>query len=534
MVKYIFITGGVLSGLGKGVVTASTALLLKSLGYNVTAIKIDPYVNVDAGTMNPYMHGEVFVTEDGGETDLDLGHYERFLDVNLSRKHNITTGQIYYSVIMKERKGEYLGQCVQIIPHVTDEIKRWIREVAHETSSDIVLVEIGGTVGDIEGLPFLEAIRQMRIEEGYGNTLAIHVALAPIISTGEQKTKPVQHSIQELRRIGIQPDVVVVRSPRELEEQNRVKIALYSNLPVRAVFGNPDVDTIYRVPLVLHRKGYTKYIAEKLGLQYREPDLARWEDFVEKLTSASKKIRIAMVGKYTSLHDSYISIVEALKHAGAWNNVKVELDWIESTDIEQGLIPPEKVLESDGVMILPGFGRRGTEGKIKAIKVARENNKPILGICFGMQLMVVEFARHVAGLENANSTELDPNTPYPVVDLLPSQYRVEHLGGTMRLGAHPIRVEKNSLAWRMYGRETVYERHRHRYEVNPKYLDKLEAAGLRVTGWSQEDYPEFIEYRNYPTYYFGSQPHPEFKSRPLSPSPVYYHFVKTIVEETRK
>ncbi|ABN69711.1 CTP synthase [Staphylothermus marinus F1] len=529
MAKYVFITGGVLSGLGKGVITASTGLLLKSIGYSVTAIKIDPYVNVDAGTMNPYMHGEVFVTEDGGETDLDIGHYERFLNQNLTKKHNITTGQIYYSVIMKERRGEYLGKCVQIIPHVTDEIKERIRSVAKETHADIVLVEIGGTVGDIEGLPFLEAIRQMRIEEGYGNTVAIHVALAPIISTGEQKTKPVQHSIQELRRIGIQPDIVVVRSPRELEEENRAKIALYSNLSKEAVYSDPDVDIIYRVPIILHRQGYTKYLAEKLRLEYREPDLSKWYDFLEKLTNPKRKTRIAMIGKYTKLHDSYLSIIEALKHAGAWNNTGIELGWFEATDIENGKLSLEKLLEYDGAVILPGFGKRGAEGKIKAIRFLRENNKPLLGICFGMQLMVVEYARNVVGLERAHSTEIDPNTPYPVIDLLPSQYNVKHLGGTMRLGAHPIHIKKNTIAWQIYRREIVYERHRHRYEVNPKYIDKLENAGLKISGWSPEKYPEFIELPKYRTLYFGSQPHPEFKSRPLTPAPIYYYFIKKIV-----
>ncbi|MCD6301184.1 MAG: CTP synthase [Staphylothermus sp.] len=534
MVKYIFITGGVLSGLGKGVVTASTGLLLKSIGYNVTAIKIDPYVNVDAGTMNPYMHGEVFVTEDGGETDLDIGHYERFLNTDLTKKHNITTGQIYYSVIMKERKGEYLGKCVQIIPHITNEIKERIREIARESAADMVLVEIGGTVGDIEGLPFLEAVRQMRIEEGVHNTLAIHVALAPIISTGEQKTKPVQHSIQELRRIGIQPDIIIVRSSRELEEENRVKIALYSNLSREAVFSNPDVDTIYRVPLILHSKGYTRYIASKLGLEYREPNLSKWEEFVNKLTSPQRFISIAMIGKYTKLHDSYISIVEALKHSAAWNNIGIKLGWFEATDIERGKIDLDQLKDYDGAVILPGFGKRGSEGKIAAIKYLRENEIPTLGICFGMQLMVVEYARNVVGLDKANSTELDPTTPHPVVDLLPSQYNVEHLGGTMRLGAHPILIEENSMAWEMYRRKIVYERHRHRYEVNPKYIDLLESTGLKISGWSREKYPEFIELKKARVFYFGSQPHPEFKSRPLNPSPVYLYFVKKVVEATNK
>ncbi|MET1159435.1 MAG: CTP synthase [Thermoprotei archaeon] len=534
MTKYVFITGGVLSGLGKGVVTASTGLLLKSMGYSVTAIKIDPYVNVDAGTMNPYMHGEVFVTEDGGETDLDLGHYERFLDINLTKKHNITTGKIFYRVITKERRGEYLGKCVQIVPHITDEIKSQIREVARESQADVVLVEIGGTVGDIESLPFLEAARQMRVEEGISNTLYVHVALSPILPTGEQKTKPVQHSINELRRIGIQPDAIIVRSPRPLEEENRAKIAMHATLPPEAVFSNPDVDTIYRVPLILHENGYTRYITAKLNLEYREPDLSRWVEFVKKLTRAPRTIRIAMIGKYTKIKDSYISIIEALKHAGAWNNAKIELVWFESTDIEIGKINVNKVLEADGAVILPGFGKRGSEGKINAIKILRENEKPVLGICFGMELMVIEYARNVIGLEKANSTELDPDTPHPVVDLLPSQRGIRELGGTMRLGALPIKLVKGTIAWKMYGkREIVYERHRHRYGVNPKYFDILEGGGLVISGWSvdRDNVAEFIELRNYKTIFFGTQAHPEFKSRPLNPSPVYTYFIKTILEK---
>ena len=531
MPKYIFVTGGVLSGLGKGVVTASTGLLLKSMGYSVTAIKIDPYVNVDAGTMNPYMHGEVFVTEDGGETDLDIGHYERFLNIDLTKKHNITTGKIFYSVIMKERRGEYLGKCVQIIPHVTDEIKNTIKEVVRESNADIALIEIGGTVGDIESLPFLEAVRQMRVEEGIRNTLYIHVALSPVISTGEQKTKPVQHSVNELRRIGIQPDIIVVRSPRPLEKENKNKIALHAMLPPEAVFSNPDVDTIYRVPLILHRNGYAKYIAEKLGIEYREPDLSKWIDFVERITNANKTVKIALIGKYTKIHDSYLSIIEALKHGGAWNNVRVEFEWFESTDIERGLINVNEVLKYDGAVILPGFGKRGAEGKIKAIEKLRERGKPLLGICFGMELMVVEFARNIVGLENANSTELDPNTPYPVVDLLPSQKKLEMLGGTMRLGAYPIRIVRNTHAWNMYRSEVVYERHRHRYGVNPKYIDILESSGMLISGWSDDGYPELIEIKDYRTIYFGIQAHPEYKSRPLRPSPVFMYFVKMLIPE---
>ncbi|RLG82701.1 MAG: CTP synthase, partial [Thermoprotei archaeon] len=358
----------------------------------------------------------------------------------------------------------------------------------------------------------------------------IHVALSPILkTTGEQKTKPVQHSVQELRRIGIQPDAIVVRSERDLEDEARAKIALYSNLPPKAVFGAPDVDIIYKVPLLLHDRGYTGYITKRLNIGYREPDLGKWRDFVDKLVNARQEIKIVLVGKYTKLHDSYLSILEALKHACAWNNVELFLKWIEATDIEKKKIPVETVLDGDGAIILPGFGKRGAEGKIMAINILRENEKPLLGICFGMQLMVVEAARNLLGLENANSTELDPNTPHPVVDLLPSQYSIEHLGGSMRLGAQPIRIVRGTLAHKIYGKDIVYERHRHRYEINPKYIDKLESIGLKISGWSQENYPEFIEFSNYSTFYFGTQPHPEFKSRPLNPSPVFNSFIRNIL-----
>ncbi len=520
--KYIFVTGGVLSSVGKGITTASIGLLMKARGYTVTAIKIDPYINVDAGTMNPYMHGEVFVTEDGGETDLDLGHYERFLNVNLSKKNNITTGQVYLAVIERERRGDYLGQTVQVIPHVTNEIKRRIREVAEETGADIVLVEVGGTVGDIEGLPFLEAIRQMRIEEGFENTLFVHVALVPVLSTtGEQKTKPVQHSVQELRRIGIQPDVIIARSVRPLEEEARSKIALYANLPPEAVFSNPDVEVIYEVPLVLEEQGLGAYIERRLGLEPRKPDLDAWRDFVRRVKEASKPVRIAMVGKYTKLKDSYLSIIEAIRHAAAELGVKPILNWYEATDIERGRLDPSRVVEeNDAVIVLPGFGARGAEGKIAAIRAAREANKPFLGICFGMQLAVVEFARNVVGLEDANSTEIDPHTPHPVVDLLESQRGIKYLGGTMRLGAYPIKLVRGTLVHRLYGSDVVAERHRHRYEVNPRYLDKLESAGLRVSGVSFDGRVEFIELPDH-RFFVGSQPHPEFKSRPMNPSPPF-------------
>ncbi len=531
MTKYIFVTGGVLSSVGKGIVAASIGKLLKARGYSVTAVKIDPYLNVDAGTMNPFMHGEVFVTEDGGETDLDLGHYERFLDVNLSKINNITTGQIYSTVIEKERKGEYLGQCVQIIPHITDEIKRRIRLVAKETQVDVVVVEIGGTVGDIEGLPFLEGIRQMRIEEGFENTLFVHVALVPILeATGEQKTKPVQHSVQELRRIGIQPDIIVARCRVPLEKGAKHKIALYGNVPEDSVFTSYTVETIYEVPLVLEEQGLGRKITLKLKLENREPNLSDFEWFVSKLKKLSKKVIVGMVGKYTKLKDSYLSINEALIHAGAFANTKPVLKWIEATDIERGKVASEEALEGvNGIIVLPGFGRRGAEGKISIIRCARENNIPTLGICFGMQLMVVEFARNVVGLNGANTTEIDPKTPYPVVDLMEEQLRIKKLGGTMRLGAYRIDLEENTLAYSLYGTKSIYERHRHRYEVNPKCIDKLVDEGLVISGVSFDGRVEFIELpiKNHP-FYLGTQAHPEFKSRPLRPSPPYLGFLKAL------
>ncbi len=524
MAKYIFVTGGVLSSVGKGITTASIGLLLKARGYSVTAIKIDPYLNVDAGTMNPYMHGEVYVTEDGGETDLDLGHYERFLDTNLSKRNNITAGQVYLAVIERERRGDYLGQTVQVIPHITDEIKSRIREVARDSGADVVLVEIGGTVGDIEGLPFLEAIRQMRLEEGFNNTMFIHVALAPLLSTtGEQKTKPVQHSVQELRRIGIQPDAIVARSPKPLEPEARRKIALYANLPPEAVFSSPDVEVIYEVPLVLEKQGIGSFVAKRLGLEDREPDLGKWEEFVSKLKSATKEVRVAMVGKYTKLKDSYISIIEAIRHASAYLHVKPVLNWYESTAIDKKELDPEKpVEENDAVIVLPGFGKRGAEGKIKVIEKVIDMNKPFLGICFGMQLAVVTIARHLAGLQNANSTEIDPKTPYPVIDLLEEQKHIDKLGGTMRLGASPIVLINNTLVHKIYsGKEIIYERHRHRYEVNPKFLDKLVSAGMIVSGYSLDrGLVEFIELKNH-KFFIGSQPHPEFHSRPMKPAPLF-------------
>ena len=527
MAKYVFVTGGVLSGLGKGITTASIGLLLKSMGYSVTSIKIDPYVNVDAGTMNPYMHGEVFVTEDGGETDLDLGHYERFLDVNLSKDNNITTGKIYLEVITKERRGDYLGQTVQIIPHVTDEIKSKIRDIARRSSADVVLVEIGGTVGDIEGLPFLEAARQMRLEEGSRGVIFVHVVLIPRLSTtGEFKTKPAQHSFQELRRIGIQPDLIAARSEKPIDGGVRSKLALFGNVGVEEVVNSYDVDPVYEVPLILKNQGMDRLLASKLGLEYGEPDLGPWVELVERYKGLSRTVRIAMVGKYTALKDSYLSIIEALKHSGIHVGVKPQLVWVEATDVEAKRVDPREVVEGvDGAVILPGFGSRGVEGKIKVIKVVRELGKPTLGICFGLQLMVVEFARNVLGLERANTTEVDPNTPHPVVDLLEMQRGVVVKGGTMRLGALPAKVIRGTLAYRIYQAEVVYERHRHRYHINPRYVDALESAGFRVSAVSSDGFPEMMELQGH-RFYFGTQAHPEYRSRPLRPSPVFVEFLR--------
>ena len=514
--------------MGKGIVTASTALLLKRMGYTVTAIKIDPYVNVDASTMSPYAHGEVFVTEDGGETDLDLGHYERFLHQNLTKDNNITTGKVFREVIEKERRGEYLGQTVQIIPHVTDQIKSMIKEVSKDF--DVAVVEIGGTVGDIEGLPFLEAARQMWVERPK-EVAFVHVALVPILSTtGEQKTKPLQHSVQELRRIGIQPNAIIARSPKPLEPEARKKIALYSSLPEEAVFSDPDVEFVYEVPLVLLEQGYHKRIANLLGLEPKEPELDDWKQFVKTLKELEEGPTIAMVGKYTKLKDSYMSIIESLKHAAVRVGKMPKLKWIEVREVEKGKVDLEEALSDvDGAIVLPGFGEKGAEGKIKTIKELRERRIPTLGICYGMQMMVVEVARHLAGLEGANSEEVDPKTPYPVVALLKEQKYVKYMGGTLRLGAKTVKIIKGTKLWEAYGKEIVMERHRHRYDVNPKYLDKLESVGLRVNAWDESGtIPEGIELRGQS--FYGVQFHPEYKSRPLEPSPLYVYFLKDVLK----
>jgi len=532
MVKYIFITGGVLSSVGKGILTSSIGKMLQARGLKATAIKIDPYVNVDAGTMNPYIHGEVYVTVDGGETDLDLGGYERFLNINLCKHNNITTGQIYQAVIEKERKGDFLGKCVQIIPHVTNEIKQKIRFVAEESNWDIVLTECGGTVGDIEGLPFLEAIRQMRLEEGFENTLYVHVALVPILDvTNEMKTKPLQHSVNELRRIGIQPDTIVARCKEMIDADSRLKIALFGTIPENAVFCSYNVPSIYQVPLILDEQGMGDYVCKRLQLGERKPDWNSWKQFVESALNPNYEVKIALVGKYVSLVDSYVSMNEAFRHAGAANKTRVSIDYIEAETFERDSNATKRLKNYDGIFIPYGFGPRGTEGKMKAIRFARENNVPFLGICLGFQLAVIEFARNVCGLEEASSTEINPETPYPVIDLMPEQVGVKTKGATMRLGAQKVVITKDTLAHKLYGTDEIQERHRHRWEVNPKYWDNLKKHGLVFSGKSPDGRRmEILELPD-KVYFFASQFHGEFKSRPSKPDGEYYGFVKACLEK---
>jgi CTP synthase len=528
--RYIFVTGGVMSGIGKGITTASIAKLLQLRGFKVSAMKVDPYLNVDAGTMNPVTHGEVFVTDDGGEIDMDLGTYERFLDINLSRRHNTTTGQIYTSVINKERRGDFLGQCVQIIPHVTDEIKWVIRSIASEVQPEFLLVEIGGTVGDIESLPYLEAARQMRLEEGHRRVVFVHVTLVPVLDVvGEQKTKPTQHSVQELRRIGIQPDIIVARSKSPLLAGPKKKIALFCNVEEGAVFASPDSPMLYEVPIDLDAQGMGTFLAERFGLEQRDADWSDWKRTVDRIKNPSQIVRIALCGKYAELADSYVSVNEALKHAGAACDARVEIDWIETEVFESEPSNCKILARFDGVLIPGGFGSRGTEGKIAALAYARENNIPTLGICFGFQLAVVEFCRHL-GLKGANSREIDTNTLHPVIDLMPEQRGVESKGATMRLGAHEIQISPNTMASLLYGREVVSERHRHRWEVNPDYIDRIVKAGGRFSGRSIDGIRmEIFELPNR-YFYMGTQFHGEFKSRPGKPSPPYYGLIKAALD----
>ena len=523
----MFVTGGVMSGLGKGITAASTGRLLADAGFDVTAVKIDPYLNVDAGTMNPYQHGEVYVLKDGGEVDLDLGNYERFLGVDMTSDHNITTGKVYRDVIERERDGEYLGKTVQIIPHVTDDIKRRIREAAE--GSDVCLVEVGGTVGDIEGMPYLEALRQFAHEEDDEDILFAHVTLVPYSKNGEQKTKPTQHSVKELRSIGLQPDVLVGRCDDPLADETREKIALFCDVPTDAVFSNPDVEDIYRVPLVVEEEGLDEYLIDQLGLRGEElPVHERDQGWREAVTRERvDEVAIALVGKY-DLEDAYISVHEALKHAGVKRGVEVSVEWVDSDEMLDH--HTERLRNADGVVVPGGFGSRGTAGKIEAVRYARENGVPYLGLCLGFQLAVVEYARSVLGLEGAHSAEIDPDTPHPVIDLLPEQEDCEAMGGTMRLGAHTTRIDAGTLAHEVYGDTECVERHRHRYEVNPEYIERLESGSLRFSGQAGRRM-EILEHTDHP-YFLGTQFHPEFRSRPERPSPPFVGLIDAVIERT--
>lgn len=526
MAKFIFVTGGVVSSLGKGITAASLGRLLKSRGVKVSVLKLDPYINVDPGTMSPYQHGEVFVTDDGAETDLDLGHYERFIDENLTKNNNVTTGKIYWSVISKERKGDYLGGTVQVIPHITNEIKDRIFRVARETQADVVLVEVGGTVGDIESLPFLEAIRQIKTDVGVRDVMYIHVTLVPYIGAStELKTKPTQHSVKELRGIGIQPDVIVCRSERPLSDELKGKIALFCDIKKEAVIPNMDVATIYEVPLVMEEAGLDQIVCDRLGIECGERDLKDWRDFVARMKSPKHRVTIAIVGKYVALPDAYLSVAEALRHAGVAHQTGVTIKWVDSEKLEQGESVEKVFADVDGILVPGGFGNRGIEGKIKAIQYAREQGRPYLGICLGMQCAVIEFARHVCGMEKANSFEFDPDSPYHVIDLLPEQKEVEEMGGTMRLGLDPVRLFPGSKAYELYGQELIYERHRHRYEVNNQYLNRLREGGLKISGiLPDRNLVEVIELPDHP-WFVAAQYHPEFKSRPHRPQALFTGFI---------
>jgi len=523
--KYIFVTGGVVSSLGKGITAASLGRLLKNRGLKVTIQKFDPYINVDPGTMSPYQHGEVFVTDDGAETDLDLGHYERFIDINLTKNSNVTTGKIYSSVISKERRGEYLGGTVQVIPHITNEIKERVFRAGRESGSDVVITEIGGTVGDIESLPFLEAIRQIKSDVGRDNVMYIHATLMPYIkAAGEVKTKPTQHSVKELRGIGIQPNVIVCRTEYPMGDDLKRKIAQFCDVDQKAVIECRDASNLYEIPLNLRKEGLDDIVVSHLKLDAPAPDMTEWENLVRRIHSITGSVEIAIVGKYVALHDAYLSIVEALGHAGIDAEREVKIRWVNAEDVTSENVD-ELLRGVHGVLVPGGFGDRGIEGKITAIRWAREKRVPFFGICLGMQVAVVEFARHVVGLAGANSSEIDPSTPYPVIDLLPEQKDIEDLGGTMRLGLYPCKIAPGSLAARAYGEELVYERHRHRYEFNNTYREQIEAAGLRVSGTSPDGrLVEMIELPDHP-WFLAVQFHPEFTSRPNRPQPLFREFV---------
>jgi CTP synthase len=521
--KYIFVTGGVVSSIGKGTSAAALGMLLKSRGYRVVLQKFDPYINVDPGTMNPYQHGELYVTDDGPETDLDLGPNERCLDENMGTHSNVTTGSVYWEVIQRERRGDYLGATVQVIPHITNEIKNRTGRLGRD--KDIVITEIGGTVGDIESLPFLEAIRQFRNDVGRKNVLYVHVSYVPYIeAAGELKSKPTQHSVQRLREIGVSPDVLICRADRPISEEVRQKISLFSDTELDSVIPAENAPTLYSIPLTLHEERLDELVLEKLGLPTPTPELTEWRALVNRMLSAEETVRAAVVGKYIKLQDSYLSVVEALGHAGGEHGVKVEIDWIDAEDLTDPAATNERLAGSDGVLVLPGFGDRGTEGKIEAARYARESSTPYLGLCLGMQIAVVEFARHAVGLTKANSTEFDPESPHPVIDIMAEQIGVEK-GGTMRLGRYPCKIVPETLAAGVYGEALVYERHRHRYEVNNGYRDALSQAGMVFSGTSPDGHlVEIAEVKDHP-FFIGSQFHPEFKSRPLRPHPLFRGFV---------
>jgi CTP synthase len=527
--KYIFVTGGVVSSLGKGVAAASVGAILESRGFQVTLMKFDPYVNVDPGTMSPYQHGEVFVTDDGAETDLDLGHYERFTHTRTSKKHNYTTGRIYEAVINKERRGDYLGKTVQVIPHITDEIKEAMKRLAD--GNDVVIVEIGGTVGDIESLPFLEAIRQMRLELGKNNAVNMHLTLVPYIAAAEElKTKPTQHSVKELRAIGIQPDVLLCRVDRPLPEDQRKKIGLFCNLAPESVIAARDVPTIYEVPLMFAREGLDETLLELLNLPRYDRDLSRWEALVSRVKNPRHQVRIGIVGKYVEFPDSYKSLNEALIHGGIANDAKVELVYVSAEEIETGNWPRE-IFEVDGLLVPIGFGSRGTEGKIRAIRYAREHKVPFFGICLGMQCMTIEFARNVCAIPDATSSEFDPDTKQAVIYKLRDLLGIDEMGGTMRLGAYPCKLGEGTLARRIYGVPEISERHRHRYEVNQKYLETLRAHGLVVSGMSPDGkFVEMVELPDHP-WFLGCQFHPEYKSKPTEPHPLFVSYIRAALEE---
>ncbi len=544
----MFVTGGVVSSLGKGIATSSIGALLRARGYRVSAVKIDPYINVDAGTMRPYEHGEVFVTDDGAETDLDIGTYERFLDIDLGRGNNVTTGQVYLAVIQKERQGVYLSQTVQVIPHVTDEIKSRIYQAGDDANAEIVLVEVGGTVGDIESLPFLEAIRQVRFEVGRERTLYLHVTLLPYLGSSEEfKTKPTQHSVATLRGLGIQPDGLILRSHSVVPSEARSKIALFTNVEIDAVFSAYDADHVYAVPEMLEQQGFAKLLERHLGLEHVTPELRVWQEAVRVLRQPETSVRIGVVGKYVAMPDAYLSLMEALKHAGIANRARVDIDWVSAEAVADGDV--DQLTAFDAILVPGGFGVRGIEGKVRAARYARESGVPFLGICLGLQVAVIDFARHVAGLDGANSTEFDPYTPHPVIDLMPEQLEVDGLGGTMRLGSWPMQVMPGTLLAQLYaGRleaaahgghpSAVFERHRHRYEVNPAYVDALKAVGLVVGGVTPgmagrgEGLVESVELPGHP-FFLGLQSHPEFTSRLMRPSPPFTGFIRAAVARRR-